>query len=184
MCSGRRMSSPWTMISIILVMVGCGGETVLGIADRKADRVCEGSCRRPAATCLSTMRPELHPASRNSLANRGSDSVAVAAKWVTTSWTFHPPHNDGFAHCSGVRPARSSTSAARSVWMTRHRSDRTALVWLIYICAARAARAPRMRLGPAGKSIGAYVEGIGVEAEGSAGDPKSLGNNRKRPALT
>jgi hypothetical protein len=33
------MSSPWTMISMILVMVGCGGEAVLEIADRKADRV-------------------------------------------------------------------------------------------------------------------------------------------------
>jgi predicted nucleic acid-binding protein len=36
------MSSPWTMISMSLVMVGCGGDTVWSIADRKAAKESAG----------------------------------------------------------------------------------------------------------------------------------------------
>jgi len=50
------MSSPWTMISMSLVMVGCGGDAVWSIADRKADKDSAGLRKRPALTCSSTMR--------------------------------------------------------------------------------------------------------------------------------
>lgn len=48
------MSSAWTTISMSLLMVGCGGDIVRSIADRKADSV---SARRPP----DLIRPILAP---------------------------------------------------------------------------------------------------------------------------
>ena len=50
MPSGRRISSPWTTISMIRVMVGSGGDAVQFTADRNADNDADASRVRAAVT--------------------------------------------------------------------------------------------------------------------------------------
>src|SRR3954447_7208854 len=118
MPSGRRMSSPCTMISPSQVVFGPGGAVVRSFAATKRAKVAAGPPADCSAISLSAKRSKLKPDPIILPKNFGGVMSALPVWWASTSCTVHRSHSDGVRHCSSLRFAMSAARADRSAWTT------------------------------------------------------------------
>lgn len=132
---GRRMSWPWTTIS---VSGACGpipgGVNRLSACPRNSSAKRLKWLRTTRAVSAMFALSKLPRALAISITNLGFEVISGITRCAATSLTIQPWHSEGTAHCSSVRVSRKSASARRSsaIAAKTRPSSTPATLWTCY----------------------------------------------------
>jgi hypothetical protein len=114
------MSALWMITSPSIGSTGPGGCVLAGITARNRASPSAGVPAVSLARFCAFIAWKRKPEAAKAAMNLAGVILAVAVRWPSTSRTVQSGHREGVAHCSSLRPARSSASAVRSAWISGH----------------------------------------------------------------